>query len=116
MVKVDADLRHPRALQGIATGVLLLGFVADWRPVVLLAAIALAGAFAAFADNVRRFGRTWVTEEVLLVLSMLLFTFGRAGWAWLLAMIAAGVAATAAIADVWIAPAEESPSTGAPPS
>jgi len=107
MVNLDVDLRHPRVLQAIATGVILLGFVVDWRPVVLVAAIGLGAAFAAYASNVRRFGRTWVAEEALLVLSMILFALGRAGWAWLLAMLAAGVAATAAIANVWIAPADE---------
>jgi hypothetical protein len=103
-VNLEIDLRHPRVLQGVATGLILLGFVVDWRPVVLVAAIALAGIFVVFADNVRRFGRTWVAEEVLLVLSMILFALGRAGWAWLFALLAAGVAATAAIANVWIAP------------
>ena len=110
-MNLDLDLRHPRALQGIATGVMLLGFVLDWRPVVLLAAIGLAVVFVVYASNVRRFGRTWMAEEALLVLSMILFAAGRAGWAWLLAMLAAGVAATAAIADVWIAPADAPPAT-----
>jgi uncharacterized membrane protein len=108
-VKWDVDVRNPRVLQGIATGVILLGFVVDWRPIVLVAAIGLAAVFAAHASNVRRFGRTWVTEEALLVLSMILFVLGRAGWAWLLAMLAAGVAAMAAIANVWIAPADAPP-------
>jgi hypothetical protein len=107
MVNLEVDLRHPRVLQGIAAGVILLGFVVDWRPVVLVAAIGLAAVFAAYAAKVRRFGRTWIAEEALLVLSMMLFALGRAGWAWLLAMLAAGVAATAAIANVWIAPADD---------
>ena len=103
-VNLDVNLARPRVLQGVATGVVLAGFVADWRPVVLVAAIGLVIAFVVFAAKVRRYGRTWATEVGLLVLSAVLFALGRAGFAWFLAMLAAGVAATAAIADVWIAP------------
>ena len=49
-------------------------------------------------------GITWITEIALLVLSALLFLIGRAGWAWLLGCLAAGTAALAAAADVWINP------------
>ncbi len=107
IVNRAVELSSPRVLQGIACGVILLGFVIDWRPVVLVAAIGLAGVFVAYAENVRRYGRTWTTEVGLLVVSALLFLVGRAGWAWLLGMLAAGVAATAAIANVWIAPTDE---------
>jgi hypothetical protein len=103
------DIRSPRVLQGAACSVLLLGFVVDWRPVVLVALIGLAVLFVVYAESVRRYGRTWAIEVGLLVLSAILFPIGRAGWAWLLAMLAAGIAATAAIADVWIAPADERP-------
>ena len=91
-------------MQAIAAGVILLGFVIDWHLVVLVAAIGLAGAFAADADNVRPYGRTWVTEEVLLALSAFSFLVGRAGYAWVLALLAAFVAALAAAAEVWIGP------------
>jgi hypothetical protein len=106
-VDLNVDFRSARALQGVVCGILLLGFVVDWRPVVLVAVIALAGLFVAYAESVRRYGRTWATEVGLLVLSAILFPIGRAGWAWFLAILAAGIAATAAIADVWIAPADE---------
>ena len=43
-------------------------------------------------------------EIGLLLLSCLLFLIGRSGWAWVAAMLAAGIAATAAIADVWVLP------------
>src|SRR5204863_5538232 len=103
-VNLDVNLASPRVLQGVATGVVLAGFVANWHAVVVVAAIGLVVAFVVFAANVRRYGRTWATEVALLVLSAIAFALGRTGWAWLLAMLAAGVAATAAIADVWIAP------------
>jgi hypothetical protein len=98
---VDIDLRSPRAMQGILAGVVLLGFVADVRFVVLIAAV---GLLATFARIERSQTVTWATETALLVLSALLFLISRAGWAWLFTMIAAGVAALAAMAGVWIAP------------
>jgi hypothetical protein len=98
---VDIDLRSPRVMQGIATGVVLLGFVADFRFVVLLVAL---GLLATFVRIERSQQTTWATEIGLLVLSALLFLIGRAGWAWFFALLAAGVAALAAMADVWILP------------
>ena len=47
---------------------------------------------------------TWSVEVALLVTSTVLFAVGRAGWAWVLAMLAAGIAALATAADIWIKP------------
>jgi len=98
---MDLDLRSPRTMQGVAAGVVLLGFVADVRFVVLLVALGLLATFARIERNRRP---TWTAETALLVLSALLFLIGRAGWAWVFAMVAAGIAALAAMADVWILP------------
>ena len=88
-------------MQGIAAGVVLLGFVADFRVVVLLVALGLLATLV-LVEQMHRI--TWASEVGLLVVSAILFLAGHAGWAWLAAMIAAGAAALAAAADVWIAP------------
>ncbi len=88
-------------MQGVATGVVLLGFVVDFRFVVLLVALGLLATFVRIERPQRI---TWATEIGLLVLSTLLFLIGRAGWAWFFGLMAAGVAALAAMADVWILP------------
>ena len=98
---MDLDLRSPRVMQGVAAGVVLLGFVADVRVVALLVAV---GLLATFVRIERTHRITWAVEVGLLLLSTLLFLVGRAGWAWVLASVAAGIAALAAAADVWIAP------------
>lgn len=98
---MQVDLRSPRVMQGIAAAVVLLGFVADFRVVVVLA---LLGVLATFVLVEQMHRTTWATEAGLLVVSAILFLAGHAGFAWLLAMLAAGVAALAAAADVWIAP------------
>jgi len=88
-------------MQAIAAAVVLLGFVADFRAVVVVALLALLATFA-LVEQMHRV--TWATEVGLLVVSAILFLAGHAGWAWLAAMIAAGVAALAVAADVWVAP------------
>ncbi|MBV9284107.1 MAG: hypothetical protein JO176_05810 [Acidimicrobiia bacterium] len=98
---MEVDLHSPRVMQGIAAAVVLLGFVADFRVVVVLA---LLGVLATFVLVEQMHRMTWATEAGLLVLSAILFLAGHSGFAWLLAMIAAGVAALAAAADIWIAP------------
>ena len=98
---MEVDLRSPRPLQAAAAGLILLGFVGDFRAVVPIAALGLLATFV-IVERVRRV--TWSAEIVLLVVSTILFAVGRAGWAWILAMLAAGVAALAAAADVWIKP------------
>jgi hypothetical protein len=98
---VDIDLRSPRVMQGIAAGVVLLGFVADFRFVALLAALGLA---ATFVRVERPYRISWLAEIGLLVVSTLLFLLGRAGWGWILAALAAGIAALAAAADIWVSP------------
>jgi hypothetical protein len=95
------DLRSPRTIQAAAAALVLLGFIADVRAVVPLAALALSVAFVVL---VRAYRATWATEVAVLVISTVLFAVGRAGWAWVLALLAAGIAALAAAADVWIAP------------
>jgi hypothetical protein len=88
-------------MQAVAAGVVLLGFVVNFRFVVLLVALGLLVMFV----RVERMHRiTWATEAGLLLLSTLLFLVGRAGYAWVFAMLAAGIAALAAAADVWILP------------
>jgi hypothetical protein len=103
---VQVDLRSPRTQQAIAAAVVLLAFVADFRAVVLLAAIGLLVTFVRVDEPYRI---TWATEAGLLVVSTLLFLVGRAGWAWVLALLAAGIAALAAAADVWILPGSTAP-------
>jgi hypothetical protein len=88
-------------MQGIAAGLVLGGFVVDFHVVVPLAALGLLVTFV----RVERMHRiTWTAEIVLLLVSSFLFLVGRAGYAWTLALIAAGIAALAAAADVWIKP------------
>lgn len=103
---MQVDLRSPRTQQAIAAAVVLLAFVVDFRVVVLLAAIGLLATFAR-VDRMHRI--TWETEAGLLVVSTVLFGVGRAGYAWTLALVAAGIAALAAAADVWIAPSSTAP-------
>ncbi|GEM_PF-7077512 len=98
---MDVELRSPRTMQGVATAAILLGFVADVRVVPFLAAIALMATFARMEPT---FQTSWATEIGLLVVGALLFLIGRAGWGWVLSMLAAGVAAIAAMADIWILP------------
>ena len=98
---MDVDLRSPRVMQGVAAGVVLGGFVVDIRFVPLLAALGLLATFVLIERTCRI---TWMVELGLLVVSTLLFLVGRAGWAWVLASLAAGIAALAATADVWIRP------------
>jgi len=98
---MEVDLRSPRTLQSAAAGLILLGFVGDFRAVVPIAALGLLATFA-LVERARRV--TWAAEIVLLVVSTVLFAVGRAGWAWVLAMLGAGIAALAAAADVWIKP------------
>ena len=98
---MDVDLRSPRGMQVMAAGVVLLAFVVDFRFVVLLVALGLLATFVR-VEQMHRI--TWATEAALLLLSTLLFLVGRAGYAWVFALIAAGAAALAAAADVWIAP------------
>jgi hypothetical protein len=88
-------------MQGVAAGVVLLGFVADFRFVAVIAALGLLATLGR-VERTRRI--TWMVEIGLLVVSTLLFLAGRAGWAWILASLAAGIAALAAAADVWILP------------
>jgi hypothetical protein len=98
---VEVDLQSPRSMQGIAAGLVLGGFVVDLHLIVPLAALGLLVTFV----RVERMHRiTWTAEIALLVVSTLLFLLGRAGYAWTLALIAAGIAALAAAADVWIKP------------
>jgi hypothetical protein len=88
-------------MQGVAAALLLLGFVVDFHVVAPLAAVGLLVTFV----RVERMHRiTWTAEIALLVVSSVLFLLGRAGYAWTLALIAAGIAALAAAADVWILP------------
>ena len=98
---MDVDFRSPRVIQGVAAGIVLLGFVADIRFVSLVAALGLLATFV-LIDRPQR--NTWIAEIGLLVVSTLLFLVGRAGWAWVLASLAAGIAALASAADVWILP------------
>ncbi|MBV8162223.1 MAG: hypothetical protein JO265_14985 [Acidimicrobiia bacterium] len=98
---MDVDLSSPRVWQAAAAGVVLLGFAVDFRVVVALAALGLLATFVRVEPTHRL---TWAVEVGLLVVSALLFLVGRAGWAWVLGMLAAGTAAMAAAADVWIAP------------
>jgi hypothetical protein len=98
---VEVDLRSPRSLQGVAAGFVLLGFVADFRAVVPLAALGLLATFVV-VERMQRV--TWGAEVALLIVSTALFAGGHAGWAWVLAMLAAGIAALAAAANVWITP------------
>jgi len=90
-------------MQGIVAGVVLFGFVFEFRALVPLAALGLIVTFVREKPE-RTYGITWATEAGLLVLSTLLFLIGRAGWAWVFATVAAGIAALAAAADVWILP------------
>jgi len=98
---VDIDLRSPRAMQAAFAAIVLLDFVADFRPVVPLAALGLLASFV-IVERMHRL--TWSVEVALLVTSTVLFAVGRAGWAWVLAMLAAGIAALATAADIWIKP------------
>jgi hypothetical protein len=98
---MDLELQRPRTMQAIAAAVVLLGFVVDVRVVALVAALGLLATFVRIAGTYRI---TWATEVGLLVVSTLLFLVGRAGYAWALAMLAAGIAALAAAADIWILP------------
>jgi hypothetical protein len=98
---VEVDLQSPRSMQGIAAGLVLGGFVVDFRVVVPLAALGLLVTFVR-VESMHRI--TWTAEIALLVVAGLLFLLGRAGYAWTLALIAAGIAALAAAADVWIKP------------
>jgi hypothetical protein len=98
---VEVDLRNPRTMQTVAAGVVLLGFVVDFRLVSIVAAL---GLLATFVRVERTYRITWATEIGLLLVSTLLFLVGRAGYAWVLTMLAAGIAALAAAADVWILP------------
>jgi hypothetical protein len=104
---VDIDVRSPRVLQGVAAGIVLLGFVGDIRLVVPIAALVLLAAYVLLFDAVRRYRTSWIAEMVLLAVAGLLLLAGRAGWTWVLALLAAGIAAMAAIADVWVAPEAE---------
>ncbi|MBV8304755.1 MAG: hypothetical protein JOZ04_11130 [Acidimicrobiia bacterium] len=98
---MQLDVHNPRRRQAVAAGVILLAFVADFRIIVLVVAL---GLLATFVRVEREHRITWATEAGLLVLSALLFLVGRTGWAWVLASVAAGIAALAAAADVWILP------------
>jgi hypothetical protein len=98
---VEVDLRNPRTMQAVAAGVVLLGFVLDFRLVSIVAAL---GLLATFVRVERTYRITWATEIGLLLVSTLLFLVGHAGYAWVLTMLAAGIAALAAAADVWILP------------
>jgi hypothetical protein len=98
---VEVDLRSPRTMQTVAAAVVLLGFVVDFRFVMVLVAFGLLATFVRVEPTHRI---TWATETALLLLSGLLFLVGRAGYAWVLALLAAGIAALAAAADIWILP------------
>ena len=98
---MEVDLQRPPTQQAIAAGVVLLGLVGDFRVFVLIVAL---GLLATFRSKEPPYRITWMVEIGLLVLSTLLFFAGRAGWAWVLASLAAGVAALAAMADVWVLP------------
>jgi len=98
---VEVDLRNPRAMQAVAAGVVLLGFVIDFRLVSIVAALGLLATFVRVEHTLRI---TWATEIGLLLVSTLLFLVGRPGYAWVLTMLAACIAALAAAADVWILP------------
>ena len=99
---MDIDLRSPRAMQAAFAAIVLLGFVADFGLVVPLAVLGLLASFV-IVERMHRL--TWGVEVGLLVVSTVLFAVGRAGWAWVLAMLAAGIAALATAADIWIKPA-----------
>jgi hypothetical protein len=88
-------------MQTIAAGVVLLGLVGDFRVFVLLVAL---GLLATYVRIERPYRITWIVEIGLLALSTVLFFAGRGGWAWVLASLAAGIAALAAMAQVWILP------------
>ena len=88
-------------MQAAFAAIVLLGFVADFRPVVPLAALGLLASFV-IVERMHRL--TWSVEVALLMTSTVLFAVGRAGWAWVLAMLAAGIAALATAADIWIKP------------
>jgi len=98
---VEVDLRNPRTMQALAAAVVLLGFVIDFRFVSIVVAL---GLLATFGRVERTYRITWATETGLLLVSTLLFGAGRAGYAWVLTMLAAGIAALAAAAQVWILP------------
>ncbi len=98
---VDIDVRSPRLMQAAAAALILLGFVADLRVVVPLAALGLLATYVVAGPKYRM---TWIVEFAALVLSTLLFLIGHAGLAWLVAMIVAGTAALGVAADVWILP------------
>ena len=100
---MNVDLQSPRVAYGGLAGVVLLGFVVDFRLVVVLAALVPLARFV--QGRVEQGERTTCATEIgLLVVAGLLFLLGRAGWGWVLASLAAGVAALAAAADVWILP------------
>jgi hypothetical protein len=99
---VEIDVRSPRTLQATGAAVVLLGFAADFRAFVPVALVVLLAAYV-LVPAARPYRTSWATEVALLVVASALFIAGRAGWAWTLALLAAGVAALAAAADVWIA-------------
>jgi hypothetical protein len=101
---VDLDQRNPRVLQGAGAALVLLGFVADVRVAVPLAALGLLAAYALHLGILRPYRVHWIAEVALLAVASVLLFVGRAGWTWVLALLAAGMAAMAAIADVWVAP------------
>jgi hypothetical protein len=98
---MDVELRSPRTIQAVTAGAVLLGFVADVRVVPLLAVVALLATFVRVEPTYRI---TWATEVGLLLVATLLFFAGRGGWGWIFASVAAGIAALAAAANVWILP------------
>jgi hypothetical protein len=98
-----------RAVQAAATVLLLLGFVADARPVVPFVAVVLiaqlVGGPRFVPEEEEKAARlTVVVEVLLLAVATLFLLLGHSGWAWALAFIVALVAGTVAVAEVWLGP------------
>ena len=100
---------RPRLVQAVATALLLLGFVAETRPVVPFVALVLIATGVAgprfFGEDAARAARaSVVVEAVLLAAGSVLFVAGHSGWGWALAFIAALLSGMAAVAEVWLRP------------
>ena len=119
------DPRGPRFNQAVLATALLLGFLADWRPVVpLFALVLLAGAalgpkygpfLALYAKAIRpRLGPPKEMEDprpprfasavgvVFLAAGSLAFAAGAAGIGWGLALIVAALAALSAVTGICV--------------
>ena len=119
------DPRGPRFNQAVLATALLLGFLADWRPVVpLFALVLLAGAalgpkygpfLALYAKVIRpRLGPPKEMEDprpprfasavgvIFLAAGSLAFVAGAAGIGWGLALVVAALAALAAVTGICV--------------